>query len=754
MNGRLPIIEAIHRLNKEQQRAVQHIDGPLLIMAGAGSGKTRVITHRIAYLIAEHRVAPWSILAITFTNKASREMLDRVSKLVGPSATDIWVSTFHSMCVRILRRDIERIGFSSNFTILDASDQLSVIRNCMKDLNIDSKKIQDKVFQAMISKAKNELIHPHKYDQQASAYIEKYVAQVYTMYQRKLKLNNALDFDDLIMMTLDLFHLAPEVLDFYQSKFRYVHVDEYQDTNHAQYMLCKLISGKNKNICVVGDSDQSIYRWRGADISNILNFEKDYPHPMTVVLEQNYRSSKHILQAANDVISNNKNRIEKILRTDKATGSKIHMYQASSEIDEAYFVADTIRKNHHQGTSYDDHAILYRTNAQSRVLEERLIKSQIPYKIVGGVKFYDRKEIKDILAYLRLISNPADDISFNRIVNTPKRGIGDSTIDKLVQHANQKGVSVFDGLGSLDEIDISARTKRTLEQFNKLINQLQQMASFVSVTELTEKILEMTEYRLELQRDSSLESQARIENIDEFLSVTMEFEKRSEDPSLLSFLTDLALIADIDIADQAEEDQEQRKVILMTLHSAKGLEFPVVFIVGLEESIFPHARALTDDIELEEERRLAYVGITRAENQLFLSYAQMRTLYGRTNANPPSRFLTEISEHIVERIPNSGDTSFSARQPRGKSTSFGQSSLHGNPSTQASQSQVKPIESIGSQTGEKFKTGDKVSHTKWGVGTVIAMKGSGEQTELHIAFPAPTGIKRLLAKFAPIQKLS
>lgn len=778
MNEPVNIFAAVQRLNPEQRKAVESVDGPLLIMAGAGSGKTRVLTHRIAYLIATRKAAPWSILAITFTNKAAREMQERVGKLVGASGSDIWVSTFHSMCVRILRRDITRIGFTSNFTILDSSDQLSVIKTCMKELNIDSKKFEPKTIQAAIGAAKNELVSPERYESRIGDYFQGLVAKVYTLYQKKLKSNNSLDFDDLIMKTIELFKEVPEVLDFYQNKFQYIHVDEYQDTNRAQYLLCQMIADKHKRICVVGDSDQSIYRWRGADISNILNFEKDYPNAAVIFLEQNYRSTSNILQAANKVIANNTGRKPKNLWTDKEGGSTIKLYQADSEHEEGYFVVNEINKNRAKGKSFADHAILYRTNAQSRVVEETLIKSDIPYTIVGGVKFYDRKEIKDILAYLRLISNPDDDISLARVVNVPKRGIGDTTMDKLADMAGRRGISLFAMLEEVDALEISARTKHALADFREMIDNLNRMVEYLSVTELTEKMLEFTQYRMELQRENTIESNARLENIDEFLSVTMDFEKRNEDKSLVSFLTDLALIADIDTMDK--ETGEKDAVVLMTMHSAKGLEFPVVFIVGMEEGVFPHSRAFTDEEELEEERRLAYVGITRAEEELFLSCARMRTLFGRTAANAPSRFLTEIPEEILENVSMGGDrysratrTSWSpggsggfgsgtARPGYGQtaagSSAWGQPSSFGRPAsanTAASagaKPTARPAQPGGGAKTLDYTMGDKVSHGKWGVGTVVSVKGSGDDTELQIAFPAPVGVKRLLAKFAPITK--
>ncbi|MBW4081576.1 DNA helicase PcrA [Paenibacillus sp. S150] len=777
------IQDAVNRLNPPQRQAVEFTEGPLLIMAGAGSGKTRVLTHRIAWLIANRKAPPWAILAITFTNKAAREMQERVSRLVGPEGRDIWVSTFHSMSVRILRKDIERIGFTSNFSILDSTDQLSVIRNCMKDLNIDTKKFEPKAVQSMISTAKNELITPAQYEQKIGDYMEGLVAKVYTMYQKRLRANNSLDFDDLIMKTIELFKEVPEVLDFYQKKFKYIHVDEYQDTNRAQYMLCRMLADSHHRICVVGDSDQSIYRWRGADITNILNFEEDYPEAKTIMLEQNYRSTSNILNAANGVIALNTGRKPKKLWTDSDEGEKIKVFRGDSEHDEGYFVTGEISKNVKQGQAYQNHAILYRTNAQSRVIEEILIKSDIPYQIVGGIKFYDRKEIKDLLAYLRLLSNPDDDISLTRIINVPKRGLGDTTVGKLAAAAASQGVSIFRALQTVDDLGFAGRTRNSLVEFYDMIEALHRMVEFLSVTELTEKILELSQYRLELQNENTLESRSRLENIDEFLSVTMEFEKNNEDKSLVSFLTDLALIADIDSVNDEEERSDA--VVLMTMHSAKGLEFPTVFIIGMEEGVFPHSRAFQDYDELEEERRLAYVGITRAEKQLFLSCARMRTLFGRTAANPPSRFLEEIPEELKEDAGGASDRfrrgakvggaydgrgfggggrgNFGSRSGAagnapagGGSAGFGGSTASaaaGTGRVTVTTGGAQRAPGAGTAAPADFKAGDKVSHGKWGIGTIVSVKGSGNDTELQIAFPAPVGVKRLLAGFAPITKV-
>ncbi|WP_374724384.1 DNA helicase PcrA [Calidifontibacillus erzurumensis] len=727
-------------LNPEQQAAVRCTEGPLLIMAGAGSGKTRVLTQRIAYLMSEKNVAPWNILAITFTNKAAREMKERVSMLVGPTAEEIWISTFHSMCVRILRRDIDRIGMNRNFSILDTTDQLSVIKKILKEKNIDPKKFDPKAILGTISAAKNELITSEDYAKSAGNYYEKVVSEVYETYQDRLKKNQSLDFDDLIMMTIHLFNRVPEVLEFYQRKFQYIHVDEYQDTNRAQYILVKKLAERFKNLCVVGDSDQSIYRWRGADIANILSFEKDYPEAKVILLEQNYRSTKRILDAANKVIENNANRKPKKLWTENEEGKKLIYFRGDTERDEAHFVAGKIKEMVDSGKrSYSDIAILYRTNAQSRVIEEVLIKSNIQYNIVGGIKFYDRKEIKDLLAYLRLIANPDDDISLLRIVNVPKRGIGASTMDKVGDYALQTGISIYQALNELEEIGLSSRASNALREFRDQINNWNQMQEYLSVTDLVEEILEKTGYREMLKAEKTLEAESRLENIEEFLSVTKNFEKTNDDKSLVAFLTDLALISDIDQLDKDVETTGQNSVVLMTLHSAKGLEFPVVFLIGMEEGIFPHSRSLMDDQEMEEERRLAYVGITRAEEELYLTNARMRTLYGRTEMNQVSRFIDEIPDELIENL---------AEENR-KQT---QSPLFGA-NTSIQQSVIRTQQAkTGGVTGD-IRVGDKVDHKKWGVGTVVSVRGEGNDQELDIAFPQPIGIKRLLAQFAPITKI-
>ncbi|WP_338787764.1 DNA helicase PcrA [Metabacillus sp. FJAT-53654] len=731
-------------LNDMQQEAVKTTDGPLLIMAGAGSGKTRVLTHRIAYLMTEKQIAPWNILAITFTNKAAREMKERIQRILGPGADEIWISTFHSMCVRILRRDSDRMGINRNFSILDTTDQLSVIKTVLKEKNLDPKKYEPRSLLGSISSAKNELITPEEYDKTANSHYEQMVSDVYREYQKKLRKNQSLDFDDLIMTTIQLFQRVPEVLESYQRKFQYIHVDEYQDTNRAQYMLVKLLASRFKNLCVVGDSDQSIYRWRGADIANILSFEKDYPQANVILLEQNYRSTKLILEAANEVIKRNSNRKPKKLWTENQQGAKITYYRADSEAAEGQFVAGRIKQLVDSGQrKLSEIAILYRTNAQSRIIEEVLLKSNLNYTIVGGIKFYDRKEIKDLLAYLRLIANPDDDISLARIINVPKRGVGSTSVDKIANYAIDNDLSLFQALDEIEQIGVSARVINALVEFRELIRNLGNMQDYLSVTELAEEIIEKSGYREMLKLEKTIEAQSRLENIDEFLSVTQTFEKQNEDKSLVAFLTDLALVSDIDKLEEDEQEQSDA-LVLMTLHSAKGLEFPVVFLIGLEEGVFPHSRSLMEEDEMEEERRLAYVGITRAEKDLFITNAQMRTLFGRTSMNPESRFISEIPSELIENL-NEVKKSTSPSTPT--------SAFNSGRRLEKRPPVSKPIAASTGGDGISWAVGDKAEHKKWGIGTVVSVKGTGEGKELDIAFPSPVGIKRLLAKFAPINRI-
>ena len=730
--------DLLNGLNKEQQGAVKHTEGPLLIMAGAGSGKTRVLTHRIAYLLGEKDVPPRNVLAITFTNKAAREMKERVNKLTGADGGQIWVSTFHSMCVRILRRDIDRIGYNQNFTILDSGDQLSVIKQILKDLDIDPKKFEPRAMLGQISGAKNELITPEAYSKNVGDFFQRQVSQVYERYQKTLQKNQALDFDDLIMQTIHLFKRVPEVLEYYQRRFQYIHVDEYQDTNHAQYYLVKQLANRYQNLCVVGDSDQSIYRWRGADIANILSFEEDYPSARVIYLEQNYRSTKSILDAANKVIENNSGRKPKNLWTENDDGKKIHYFQGATEQEEALFVTDKIQELTGEGISPNDIAILYRTNAQSRAVEDTLIKSDIGYQMVGGTKFYERKEIKDLTAYLRLITNPDDDISFERVVNVPKRGIGKTSVDRLRAYAAEHAISFNQAVKDVDFIGVTKKAANALAEFGNLIQTLTQQQEFLTATDMVEAILERTGYEKILKNERSLESQSRLENLEEFKTVTQDFEEDAEDKTLIAFLTDLALVADIDRVDEEEMDNEP-KVTLMTLHAAKGLEFPVIFLVGMEENVFPHSRSMFDNEEMEEERRLAYVGITRAEQQLYLTHAKMRTIYGRTNMNPISRFINEIPEDLVDGIEQVRTMMYGSNEKPDEKRS--------QPKRRAGRMQ----QTTGAES-QTWGPGDKAEHKKWGVGTVVKVQGKGDGMELDIAFPAPTGIKRLLAKFAPITK--
>lgn len=733
-------------MNPRQKEAVLHTDGPLLLMAGAGSGKTRVLTHRIAYLIEEKEVNPWNILAITFTNKAAKEMKERVNAILASGGEDVWVSTFHSMCVRILRRDVDFIGYNRNFTIIDSSEQLTLMKRILKELNIDPKKYDPRSILGTISQAKNSLQTPQDFAKMQGSYYEEIAAKCYAAYQKELQYNQCMDFDDLIMNTIRLFEEHPDSLTYYQNKFHYIHVDEYQDTNHAQYTLVNLLAGRFRNLCVVGDADQSIYGWRGADMQNILDFEKDYPDAAVILLEQNYRSTKNILSAANQVIENNSNRKPKNLWTENKEGNKITYYRADNERDETRFIVDRmqeeIRSNHR---NYGDFAILYRTNAQSRVMEETLLKANIPYKMVGGHKFYDRKEIKDILAYLNVLVNPQDSISFERIVNSPKRGIGPGSIEKLRSFASLHEWPLLEAAQNVDLANIGGKAGQQLGAFGEMIQEVTQMIPYLTVTELTKEVLDRSGYLEDLKIQNTLEAQARIENLEEFLTVTQEFDKQFEqqneedadapEEKLTVFLNDLALVSDID---NLEEDASQ--VTLMTLHAAKGLEFPVVFLIGLEEGVFPLSRALMEESELEEERRLAYVGITRAEEALYLTNAFSRTLYGRTQYNRPSRFVEEIDQELLE---------IEGMRPTPKKTPvFAKKTAY---SYKQPETAVVPSKSATGGENNSWKPGDKVKHKKWGLGTVVRVSGTSKDLELDVAFPSQ-GVKRLLAAFAPIEK--
>ncbi|MFV8210992.1 DNA helicase PcrA [Streptococcus pluranimalium] len=767
----------LNGMNDRQAEAVQTTEGPLLIMAGAGSGKTRVLTHRIAYLIDEKFVNPWNILAITFTNKAAREMRERAMAL-NPATQDTLIATFHSMCVRILRREADHIGYNRNFTIVDPGEQRTLMKRILKNLNLDPKNWNERSILGTISNAKNDLLDEKAYEMQAGDMYTQIVAKCYKAYQEELRRSEAMDFDDLIMMTLRLFDQHPDVLAYYQQRYQYIHVDEYQDTNHAQYQLVKLLASRFKNICVVGDADQSIYGWRGADMQNILNFEKDYPEAKVVLLEENYRSTKKILQAANEVINNNRNRRPKKLWTQNADGDQLVYYRANNEQDEAVFVASTISNMARElGKNFKDFAVLYRTNAQSRTIEEALLKSNIPYTMVGGTKFYSRKEIRDVISYLNVIANTADNISYERIVNEPKRGVGPGTLEKIRSFANIQNMSLLDASEQIMLSGVKGKAAQAVWDLANLLLNLRSDLDKYSITELVEAVLEKSGYLETLQIQNTLESQARIENIEEFLSVTKNFDETNEDgpedesglDKLGRFLNDLALIADTD-----DGNEEAAEVTLMTLHAAKGLEFPVVFLIGMEEGVFPLSRAAEDPDELEEERRLAYVGITRAEEVLFMTNANTRTLFGKTSYNRPSRFLREISDELLQYqgLARPANSSFGVKYTKESSTQFGQ----GKSLSQALQerkAQAQPRSAVQSFTkvtgvsgpvpfGQAAKSetsdtnwqiGDIAHHKKWGDGTVLEVSGSGSTQELKIKFPE-VGLKKLLASVAPITKKS
>lgn len=769
----------LNGMNDKQAEAVQTTEGPLLIMAGAGSGKTRVLTHRIAYLIDEKFVNPWNILAITFTNKAAREMRERAMAL-NPATADTLIATFHSMCVRILRREADHIGYNRNFTIIDPGEQRTLMKRILKNLNLDPKKWNERSILGTISNAKNDLLDEVAYDHQAGDMYTQIVAKCYKVYQEELRRSEAMDFDDLIMMTLRLFDQNPDVLAYYQQRYQYIHVDEYQDTNHAQYQLVKLLASRFKNICVVGDADQSIYGWRGADMQNILDFEKDYPEAKVVLLEENYRSTKKILQAANDVIQNNRNRRDKKLWTQNADGEQIVYYRANDERDEAIFVASTIDNLVREtGKNFKDFAVLYRTNAQSRTIEEALLKSNIPYTMVGGTKFYSRKEIRDVISYLNLIANTSDNISYERIINEPKRGVGPGTLEKIRLFAYDRQMSLLDASENIMLSPIKGKAAQAIGDFAIFVLKLRDRLDNLTVTQLVEEVLDQSGYLEALQIQNTLESQARIENIEEFLSVTKNFDDNNTDGApdesgldkLGRFLNDLALIADTD-----DGDQETAEVTLMTLHAAKGLEFPVVFLIGMEEGVFPLSRASEDQDELEEERRLAYVGITRAEEILFLTNANSRILYGKTNYNRPTRFLNEISTDLLQYqgLARPANTSFSATYANSGARQFGQG-MSLQQALQARKAQVQPDYTTSSKSkvqpfskksgGQPFgqnslqkasddwQIGDIAHHKKWGDGTVLAVSGTGKAQELKINFPE-VGLKKLLASLAPIEKKS
>ncbi len=753
----------LQRMNEKQAQAVQTTEGPLLIMAGAGSGKTRVLTHRIAYLIDEKMVNPWNILAITFTNKAAKEMRERALALT-PRAQDTLIATFHSMCVRILRRDADHIGYNRNFTIIDPGDQKSLMKRILKEANLDPKKWEPKGLLNAISNAKNDLLDETAYEAQITARhpYEMVVARVYKIYQKELRKAESMDFDDLIMQTLRLFDENPDVLAYYQGKFQYIHVDEYQDTNHAQYQLVKLLASRFQNICVVGDADQSIYGWRGADMQNILDFEKDYPKAKVVLLEENYRSTKTILDAANNVIKNNLKRRPKELWTQNDEGDKIVYFRAGNEQEEANKVSEIINSGVRSGRSYADYAVLYRTNAQSRTIEDSFVKSNIPYTMVAGTKFYSRKEIRDVIAYLNVVANPADNMSFERIVNEPKRGVGPGALEKLRRFAESRNLSLADSSFDIMLSDIRGKAAGEIYNLVMAFDLLRTHSESSTITELVEEMLERTGYLKALQLMPSIENQARIENIEEFLSVTKGFDEKSEVPldeetgepiietgldKLSRFLNEVSLLSE---TDAYEEESDQ--VTMMTLHAAKGLEFPIVFLIGMEENIFPLSRVNEDIDELEEERRLAYVGITRAEETLYLMNANQRVLYGKTSYNRPSRFISEIDDELLDYagIARKANSTYNASY---KSGGFA-SGISMSDALHQRKAVINPTVGqsiIDNSETEDWQIGDTAIHRKWGEGMVLGISGSGKNMELKINFPE-VGMKRLLAAMAPIEK--
>ena len=735
-------------LNAEQREAVFHTEGPLLILAGAGSGKTRVLTHRIAYLIEEKGINPWNILAITFTNKAAGEMRERVDDIVGFGSERIWVSTFHSTCVRILRRHIDRLGYDNNFTIYDSDDQKTLMKDVCKLLQIDTKTYRERTILSAISSAKDEMVTPEEYELNAYGdFSKKKIAEAYKEYERQLKANNALDFDDLLVKTVQLFQTQPEILEYYQDRFRYIMVDEYQDTNTVQFKLISLLAAKYKNLCVVGDDDQSIYKFRGANIQNILSFEKEFEHTKVIKLEQNYRSTSTILDAANAVIKNNVGRKAKSLWTENGEGEKIQFRQFDTAYDEAEYIVGDIRERVDNGkAAYCDHAVLYRTNAQSRLFEEKMITANIPYKIVGGVNFYARKEIKDLLAYLKTIDNGKDDLAVRRIINVPKRGIGLTTVNRITEAAQQRGISFYEALCSADLVPGLGRSISKLESFAAMIEYFRKEAEHLSITELMEEILTETGYVEELKAEGEEEAEARLQNIDEFLNKIAAYEESCEEelPTLSGFLEEVALVADIDSL-----DEESDYVVLMTLHSAKGLEFPYVYLAGMEDGIFPSYMTITadDPTEIEEERRLCYVGITRAKKELAMTCARRRMIRGETQYNKMSRFLKEVPPQLL----STGKIVEKEELELPKQNSY----VQAKQSFQAKPFMIsKPVQQFGVKSGEglSYGVGDRVRHMKFGEGTVTAITEGGRDYEVSVDFDS-AGTKKMFASFAKLQKV-
>jgi len=760
--------ELLDGLNEKQYEAVVNYEGPSLVIAGAGSGKTKVLTHKIAYLIQQIGIKPWNILAITFTNKAANEMKERVETLVGEVSKDMWIGTFHSICVRILRRYIDRIGFDLSFIIFDTSDQKTMIKNCLKDLNIDDKMFTDRSVQFEISNAKNEMLEPETYLARANGDFRKEkIASVYMMYQKRLKENNAIDFDDIINFTIKILTENPDVLEYYSEKFKYVLVDEYQDTNKAQFMLVSLFASRYGNITVVGDNDQGIYSFRGADISNILNFERDFPGTKIIKLEQNYRCTKSILNAANSVIKNNEVKYDKKLWTENETGNLPKVYKSEDEYDEARYIVEQI--NHlkrEEYYKYSDFAILYRMNTQSRAIEEILVREDIPYKIIGGLKFYERKEIKDIIAYLRLIYNPNDNLSLIRIINEPKRGIGKTSLDQVQKLAEENSKSMYEIIKNAEQYGLN-RVFANSREFIQVIEELRQLQKELDISELIKQTLNKTGYTKALELENSVEAENRIENLEEFLTVAIEFEEQSADNTLAEFLESITLSSDVD---NLEEDQDT--VTLMTLHSAKGLEFSVVFLVGMEEGIFPGYKSIGEPKELEEERRLCYVGITRAKSNLYFTCAKHRTIFGSTSYNAMSRFIEEIPEECVEGLKeiqniqedNSYNSPYSWEYGKGKAN-VSSYKMNSEKAGQVKKEVEKTynfrtaesfLSSLGAKANQKeidlsqYEAGKRVYHKKFGEGTINYVEQEGDDLKVDITFDK-VGHKRLMAKFAGLE---
>ncbi len=743
-------MDYLEQLNPPQREAVLHGDGPLLILAGAGSGKTRVITSRIAHLIRERGIDPRNILAVTFTNKAANEMRERIERLLDMPLTGLWISTFHSACVRILRQHIDRLGYNKrSFVIYDETDRSSLIKACMKDLGVDSERYQPRAINARISALKNNLTDAEQFVKTGAGFgFDEAVARVYTLYQEKLVESDGLDFDDLLMLTVKLFEQHQDVLAYYQGQFQHILIDEYQDTNRAQYRLVRLLTAKHQNLCVVGDDDQSIYKFRGADISNILNFEKDYQHVKVIKLEQNYRSTQNILNAAGAVVSRNIGRKAKELWTQKPGGVKIVCYKAIDEKDEARYICRTVQKELDEGRSLRQIAVLYRTNAQSRALEDALRNWGTPYKIFGGLRFYDRKEIKDIIAYLRVLQNPADIVSLRRIINVPARGIGDTTLDKLEISAGHAGVSLYQAVMDAEKAEITPAARKKLREFTAMIERLRVDAGILTITDLVRKVIFDSGYGAALEQDKSVESRIRLENLNELLTATEDFQEQNKDATLPIFLDQVALITDLEQQTNADSGRgESDWITLMTLHTAKGLEFSIVFLVGMEEGLFPHSRSAESEEELEEERRLCYVGITRAKERLILTHAMERRLFGYPQANLVSRFVQEIPEEAIDFVGQereqasdsftTGDIAPHVPSMRAYKTvtAFTSSPMLASPSTGDS---------------DRYYKGAVVKHSKFGLGTVQRSEGAGDDRKISVSFPGH-GVKTLAVKYANLE---